>query len=466
MLSRISSINEKISSSPINKVVVTILRILVGGTFIFSGFVKAIDPMGSVYKFHEYITALSFSNFIGSEVVLAFIIPVLELVLGVMILTGCCRYGSLFVTMALMAVMLPLTLFLAKTNAVADCGCFGDAVKLTNWQTFWKNVALTLAILYLLFHNKSVPSLYGPAIQWIVILITFILAATITYIGYSTQPLIDFRPFKVGTKIGSSLAPVGEDDFVFIYKKDGVQKEFSLDSIPDEEEGWSFVDRKKITPDLSPAQKAEQATFSIFDEGTDVTEEVIDTTGNQMLILMPEFQKVNKAYAFVLNDIAKACKERGAQLCVITAAFNNEIEQWKDLTSPEYPIYNADDTDIKMLARGNPAIVYVENGKIVWKRTFSSLNANRLLKDNVPLAHLSDDFSPKKWLWGLLWPYILIMIVLLLLNRTYPVASFIIKKIKAIRNKTHESSEVSDEANNASETTDDNETDISSESNE
>ena len=83
MLSRISSINEKISSSPINKVVVTILRILVGGTFIFSGFVKAIDPMGSVYKFHEYITALSFSNFIGSEVVLAFIIPVLELVLGV-----------------------------------------------------------------------------------------------------------------------------------------------------------------------------------------------------------------------------------------------------------------------------------------------------------------------------------------------------------------------------------------------
>ena len=415
------------------------LRIIVGGTFIFSGFVKCVDPMGSVYKFHDYIAALGLNNLAGSEVVLAFAIPVLELVLGVMILTGCLRYGSLFAAMAFMGVMLPLTYFLAKTNAVPDCGCFGDAIKLTNWQTFWKNVALTVAILYLLFHNKSVPSLYGPAIQWVVMLLTFVLGLSIAYMSYSTQPLIDFRPFKVGTKIGSPLSPVGENDFVYIYEKDGVQQEFSIDSIPDEEDGWEFVDRKKMTPDLSPAQKAELATFSIYDEGTDVTEEVIDTTTNQMLVLMPDFQRVNKAYAFVLNDLAKACSERDAQLCIITPALYQEVEQWKDLTSPAYAIYGGDDSEIKMLARGNPAVVYVENGKIAWKRTLSSLKTDKLLKENVPLAHLSDDFSPKKTLWALLTPYFLLMIALLFLNRIYPVVSFIVDKIKSPKKKSEDS---------------------------
>ena len=433
MLERFSRLNERISNNPVNKVIVVLLRILVGGTFIFSGFVKCVDPMGSVYKFHDYIAALGLHNLIGSEVVLAFAIPVLELVLGVMILTGCLRYGSLFAAMAFMGVFLPLTYFLAKTNAVPDCGCFGDAVKLTNWQTFWKNVALTIAILYLLFHNKSVPSLYSPAIQWVVMLLTFILGFSIAYMSYSTQPLLDFRPFKVGTKIGSSLSPLGEDDFVYIYEKNGVKQEFSIDSIPDEEDGWEFVDRKKLTPDLSPAQKAELASFSIYDEGTDVTEEVIDTTSNQLLVLMPDFQRVNKTYAFVLNDLAKACNERDAQLCVITPALHQEVEQWRDLTAAEYPIYGGDDSEIKMLARGNPAVVYVEQGRIAWKRTLSSLKIDKLLKDNVPLAHLSDDFSPLKTLWALLSPYFLIMIALLFLNRIYPVVSFIVKKIRGER---------------------------------
>ncbi len=439
MLERFSRLNERISNNPVNKVIVFLLRILVGGTFIFSGFVKCVDPMGSVYKFHDYIAALGLHNLAGSEVVLAFAIPVLELVLGVMILTGCLRYGSLFAAMGFMGVMLPLTYFLAKTNAVPDCGCFGEAVKLTNWQTFWKNVALTIAILYLLFHNKSVPSLYGPAIQWLVMLLTFVLGLSIAYMSYSTQPLLDFRPFKVGSKIGSPLSPISENDFVYIYEKDGVQHEFNIDSIPDEEDGWEFIDRKKMTPDLSPAQKAELASFSIYDEGADVTEEVIDTTSNQLLVLMPDFQRVNKAYAFVLNDLAKACGERDAQLCVITSALHNEIEQWRDLTSAEYPIYGGDDSEIKMLARGNPAVVYVEHGIISWKRTLSSLKSDKLLKDNVPLAHLSDDFSPMKTLWALVTPYLLLMIALLFLNRIYPVVSFIVKKIRRRNNDNTDS---------------------------
>ena len=267
--------------------------------------------MGSVYKFQEYIAALDLATLQGSEVFLAFAVPAIELVLGVMLITGCLRRTTPLLLLLLMGVMLPLTYFLATTNAVPDCGCFGDAIKLTNWQTFWKNVVLTVMLIYLLLQNKSVPCIYGPIIQWIVMLLTLGLSIAISTVGYSTQPLIDFRPYKVGTHIGSQLQPVADSDFVFVYEKDGQQQEFSIDSIPDEEDGWTFIDRKKVTPDLSPAQKAAINAVTIYDQGTDITEEVLDSTSNQLLILMPDIDRVNKAYAFTLNDLAKTCSHKG-----------------------------------------------------------------------------------------------------------------------------------------------------------
>ncbi len=430
MASRLKEIHQSIARNPFNKIAVMVLRIAIGATFIISGFVKAVDPMGSVYKFQEYIAALQFSSLAGSEVVMAFALPAIELTLGVMLLTGCLRRATPLLMLGLMAVMLPLTYFLATTNAVADCGCFGDAFKLTNWQTFWKNVALTVGLIYLLLHNKSVPCIYGPIIQWIVMLLTFALSIAISVIGYGTQPLLDFRPYKVGTHIGSKLQPMSEDDFVFIYEKDGKQQEFSIDSVPNEEDGWTFVDRKKITPDLSPAQKAALNAISIYDSGTDVTDEVLDSTTNQMLLLIPDLPRVNRAYAFVINDLAKACESKGATFYAITSASQAEIEQWTSLTQPTYPIFTGDDSEIKMLARGNPAIAYIENGVVMWKRTFSSLPAKRLLTSKVPLVRLSDDIAPSYQLWELLWPYLLIMIALLFVNRIYPVVSYIVNLFK------------------------------------
>ena len=435
MASRIVELHQNIAKSPVNKVVVILLRIIIGATFVVSGFVKAIDPMGSVYKFQEYFSALQLTTMAGSEVVLAFIVPALELTLGVMLLTGCLRRATPIMLLAMMAIMLPLTYFLATTNAVPDCGCFGDAIKLSNWQTFWKNVALTLGLIYLVFQNKSVPCIYGPVVQWIVMVLTFALSIVISYIGYAWQPLIDFRPYKVGTHIGSQMAPVSGDDFVFIYEKGGRQQEFSIDSVPDEEDGWTFVGRKKTTPDLSPAQKAELNAFSIFDNGNDVTEEVLDSTTNQLLVLIPDFNKVNRAYAFVLNDFARACADKGATLYAVASASQEQIEQWASLTEPTYPIYTGDDSEIKMLARGNPAVVYVENGVVVWKRTFSSLPGRELLKSRVPLARLSDDLDPSFKLWELLWPYLLVMIALLFVNRIYPVVNFVVNKFKKVKNK-------------------------------
>ena len=433
--SNIKELHNRLSRSSVNRVIVLLLRIIVGATFIFSGFVKAIDPTGSVYKFHEYIAALDYSWLAGSEVVLAFAVPLLEVVLGVMMLTGCCRRGTPRLLFLLMMVMTPLTLFLAITNSVPDCGCFGDAILLSNWATFWKNVALTIAIIYLIFFNKSFPSLYGPAIQWIVMLLTFATALAIAFTGYSVQPLIDFRPYKVGSNISAHATAPTENDFVFIYEKDGKQQEFAIDDVPDEEDGWTYIDRKSTKPELTLAQKAELNALSIYDNGTDVTDEVLDSTQNQLLILMPEMDKVNKAYAFTLDDLAQACSRQNTSLMVITSALSTEIEQWNSLTQPSYPIYTGDDSEIKMLARGNPAVAFVKNGTIMWKRTLSSLRAASLIKAETPLEQLSDDFNPATKLWEILAPYFLLMVALLFVNRIYPVVNFIITKIKKLRNK-------------------------------
>ena len=139
---------------------------------------------------------------------------------------------------------------------------------------------------------------------------------------------------------------------------------------------------------------------------------------------------MNKAYAFTLNDLAKTCSNKGATLYAITSASQEQIEEWSDLTGPNYPIYTGDDSEIKMLARGNPAVVYVEKGVVVWKRTLSSIPTKQLLNNKVPLAQLSDDISPSLQLWELLWPYLLIMIALLFVNRIYPVISFFVNRFK------------------------------------
>ena len=124
------------------------------------------------------------------------------------------------------------------------------------------------------------------------------------------------------------------------------------------------------------------------------------------------------------NDFAKASADKGATLYAITSASQEQIEEWATLTEPTYPIYTGDDSEIKMLARGNPAVVYVENGVVVWKRTFSSFPAKQLLKSQVPLARLSDDLDPSFKLWELLVAlFLLMMIALLFVNRIYPVVN-------------------------------------------
>ncbi len=406
---------------------VVLMRLAVGGVFILSGFSKAIDPWGSFYKFNEYLLAFGMEELLGLSVVGAFVLAALEFMLGVCLVTGSCRRGVPFVCTLFMLFMTPLTYWLATTNAVPDCGCFGDMLVLSNWATFEKNLALLAGCIYLLFLNKRVPSVFGPAVHWVVMVLSVVYALALSFYGYVTQPLLDFRPYKVGVQLNSDAAPVSDDSYVFIYEKDGVQREFKLDSVPDEESGWEYVDRRMVAK--ADTADAGGVTIAAWDNGDDVSD-VIVQSDTAMLILMPDLDKVNLAFTFLLNELNDHASAQGCNVMALTSASEEQIDAWNDITQAHYPIYAADDSHIKMLARGNPAVVFLVNGKVEWKRTLVSIDPDLIRSPVFPVSQFNDDYRPYAVLGTITALYLLMLCLLLVVNRTHVV---IIKAVSLVR---------------------------------
>lgn len=397
--------------------IVLLMRLVVGGIFIFSGFVKAIDPWGTYYKVTEYLLTLGWDTLASQALFFAFALPALELLLGVAIFVGAYRRSAPIAVLLFMTVMLPLTLWLAMTNAVPDCGCFGDALILTNWATFGKNLLLTLGALFLLAFGRQVPGVFGPAVQWMVMAATFIATMAIAWQGYFTQPLIDFRPYPTGTKLVSGQPSTNDQDYLFIYEKDGQEHEFALDSVPDEEDGWTFVDRREVAKHPQ-ALHAGERPLAVTDHGTDAADELLEND-SLLLLLFPDLPQVSIATTFVINELTDKARAHDVTVSGLTSASDGQIAEWVDISMAEYPMLVADDSDIKMLARGNPAVVYVEQGVIKWKRTLNSISADALHDNSLTIATLSDDLNPGGYLRRVALYYALALAVILVLNRTH-----------------------------------------------
>ncbi len=417
-----------------------LMRLTVGGVFIYSGFTKAIDPWGSCYKITDYLAAMGLTEWTGTALFVAVALAVIEFVLGVVIAVGAYRRGSPILALILMLVMTPLTLWLAVTGAVPDCGCFGDALHLSNWATFGKNVLLLLGIIYLLAFNKSLRGVYGPAVQWVVLALSFALVISVAYYGYFTQPLIDYRPYPEGTRLVSSTAEdsdEGEDDFIFIYSKNGEEHEFTIDSLPDEEDGWEYVTRyharrprgKVIMQGSGPGNG-----IAITDQdGNDVTLDVLGDSRRTVLLLFPDLPHVGVVNSFALNELNDAALVSQADVIGLTPANAEEIEHWKDISMASYPIYNMDDSELKMIARGNPAVVYLEDGVIKWKRTLSSLDD---VEQPVELSELGKSYDADSILTNLVLAYLAAMLALVIINRTHLMVRYFYYKRHKKQSKT------------------------------
>ncbi len=420
-----------------------LMRLTVGGVFIFSGFTKGIDPWGTFYKVNDYLTALGLDQWDGTALFIAVALAALEFMLGVAIAVGAYRRSSLWIALLLMLVMTPLTLWLAVTGAVPDCGCFGDAWHLSNWATFGKNVLLLLGIIYLMMFNLSLRGVYGPAVQWMVMAASFALIMAIAYYGYFTQPLIDYRPYPIGTRLVSdSVEDNGdegesEDDFIFIYAKDGEEHEFSIDSLPNEDEGWEYVTRyhaRRPHGKVIVQNGQGDNSIAIMDEnGNDVTIDVLADSRRALLLLFPDLTQVGVVNSFALNELNDAALVAEANVIGLTPATPAQVEQWKDRSMASYPIYYMDDSELKMVARGNPAVVYLEDGAIKWKRTLSSLDD---VEQPIELSEMGKDYDADSILASLTSVYIVVLLVILAINRTHLlVRYFMIKRRNKAKNK-------------------------------
>jgi uncharacterized membrane protein YphA (DoxX/SURF4 family) len=222
-------------------------RVFLGVVFIFSGFVKVVDPLGTMYKFIDYFNAMHLEFLTAIALPLAILLCVAELVLGIMLLFNLLPKLAAWGTLIFMAIFTPLTFWLAVWNPVSDCGCFGDALILTNWETFWKNIVILAFTILIFVERKNSKSYFNTFSQWALSIAFAAFSFGISFYCIKHLPIIDFRPYKIGKNIQQGMEiPESEKDnvdvyeSVFIYEKDGTQKEFSLDNLPDST--WTFID--------------------------------------------------------------------------------------------------------------------------------------------------------------------------------------------------------------------------------
>ena len=233
------------------KTVRQISGIVIGLVFMFSGIVKAVDPLGTVYKFHDYLMAFNMGWLISLSLPLAILLCFAEFISGFCVISGIKQKEGIWGITLLMLFFTPLTLIDAITNQVSDCGCFGDAIHLTNWQTFWKNVVLLVPVIVLFTGRKQITPMFNKTKEWLLTGVVSALFLLFSIGNLRYLPLIDFLPYKTGVRIADQMTiPEGAeyDQYLttFIYEKNGEQREFTLENYPADDTTWVFIDQKNI----------------------------------------------------------------------------------------------------------------------------------------------------------------------------------------------------------------------------
>lgn len=383
------------------KLIVWIFRLAVGFTFIFSGLAKMIDVWGFIYKIEQYLAVWSFPQPRSLVLVAAMGLSGAEFMLGLFMATGCYKRTSAWLITAIMAVMLPLTFYIMLFNPVSDCGCFGDFIVISNGATFVKNLVLTAMLVYLLVNNRKVDGIFTAYSQWLVAFIAFCYILSVGLLGYHVQPLIDFRPFKVGVSLADTAFDDDDADGLrFIYEKNGLRQEFDAYSLPDST--WTFVER--IDAGGRSAGKWDISSLQIFDGDDNVTSDLFASSGPMLMLLIPEIENVDVSSTYLINEMSRYISSRGGSMVGIIGADESGIDFWKDISMASYDIFTADDTAIKSVARGNVAVVYLVDGVIQWKRTLNSIDPDTFASpDDSTLDDLAFPGTAYFWLLTLIF---------------------------------------------------------------
>ena len=363
------------------RLIASISRTLLGLVFIFSGVVKAIDPLGTVYKIEDYLKAFGgfFTELLPMAEVAAWALIILELLLGVCMVLNIRTQWTAWVSLLFYLVMTPLTLYIALTNPVSDCGCFGDAVVLTNWQTFWKNVVLIILAIVLVACRKHTRQLWSNWMEVVLAVLTIVVAVAFMTWTRLHLPLKDFRPYKVGNHL-PTLMEYPEDaepdvyEYSFVYEKDGVEQSFTLENYPKGDSTWTFVrsNSKLIKKGYEPPIH----DFEIINaEGEDLTWDILESEEPVTLVVMYDLKKADKKQMAkveaLANNVELSLNDSELSLnhfYILTGSGTDDIINF----CLEYPalsdyICTCDPVTLKTIVRANPGAIVVQNGTVIDK---------------------------------------------------------------------------------------------------
>ena len=355
----------------VQKVTVNLCRFVLGATFIFSGFVKAVDPLGFFYKIQDYLEAFGIGEWLHPILILLSGIGLssIEFCVGIFLFFGIRRGMSSFTALLMMAFMTPLTFYLAQFNPVPDCGCFCDAWVMTNWQTYGKNVVLLSAAIF------------------------------------------DFRPYKIGVNIPQAMEiPEGAKPSVFearfVLEKDGKQKEFTTENYPYEDSTWVFVEVRSVL--VEQGYEPPVKDFYIADLNTDesLTDRILSDSNYVFLLVMHRVEEADDGNIDLINEIYDYSVEHGYAFYALTSSPRDAIELWSDRTGGEYPFGIMDDITLKTIIRSNPGLLLLKGGTILNKWSDNRLPDEYVLTDSLdklPLGRQKPVSDGRTMGYVLLW---------------------------------------------------------------
>ena len=366
------------------KAAVNICRIVLALTFIFSGFVKAVDPLGTQYKIQDYLTAIGIGRMVPDFTTLAssVLLAATEFFLGICLLFAIRRRMVSKLVLGIMAVMTPLTLWLAISNPISDCGCFGDALVLTNWQTLWKNVILLGAAIVVWKWPLEQARLISQSNQWIVM--NYSLVFILLFISVKslyTLPQFDFRPYHIGADI---------------------------------REGWTKMMEGEDTPytDLFIEQVS---------DGEDLTEQILNDKGYTFLLVAPHLEQADDSRLDEINQMYEYALDNDYPFYCLTASGEKAIESWRDQTGAEYAFCLTDDIILKTMIRSNPGLLLLKDGKVIRKWSHNDLPTEEELTtrlEDCELGQLPTETVTTKILWVLTW-FVLPLVLLTIADRLW-----------------------------------------------
>ncbi len=369
------------------KLLVNIARVLVGILFIFSGLVKAIDPLGMAYKMQEFFEVWARDGYLPKLMMFCFnyalslsiIMITLEVVLGVALLLGYAKKIVSWLLFLLISFFTFLTSYVLFTNKIRACGCFGDCIPLTPTQTFIKDIILLILILFILINKKYISHILNPLSGSLVVLITLLLTLGLQWYVLRHLPLIDCLPYKKGNNI-IELRKMPTDavpdkfEYSFVYEKNGEKKEFAVSNLPDST--WKFVERKQKLVQKGKNNVPLINDFSLKNlNGEDSTEAILSQEGAYYLFFVKDFNEKNK-WSDDFADLLKRSREQKRNLYIVTASPDDAQKYFNEINHFDVPVFTTDATAIKTAARVVPT-VYLMNGPVV-KNKKSWLDINQL----------------------------------------------------------------------------------------